>query len=360
VADKDNQQEREPRDTVAGGVAENEAGEEFDVVETDEQGKPIAQVNGAEVAGGRQGDERAEEDDDDDDERTALGDDASERREQRRLRKERRRIAMERDRQTIRLQSQQLDEMQRRIDELQRRQGMSEAGQLQQRMQGARDLVARANATLQDALSKNQSDRAVRAMQVRDEANDELRRLEDANEYLRRQVREPPATRRVERDVQPVPADVMEQVNKFKRKYPWYDDAGGNTDSQVVLALDAGVAEDGFDMSTPEYWRELDKRVSRALPHRASPRREGSANGDGENGTGNGRSPAGRRGPPVGGSGSQELASRGGKRAVYITPERKQAMIDAGKWDDPKERQRMLKYYADHDAKSAADRRGAR
>lgn len=352
MAEKDNQQEREPRDTAAGGVAEHE--EEFNVVETDEKGNPLEQANGAAPGAGRQTDERAEEDDDDDEERTALGDEGAERREQRRLRKERRRLAMERDRQTIRLQSQQLDEMQRRIDDLQRRQGASEVGQLHQRTQGARDLVARANAALQDALAKNQSDRAVRAMQVRDEANAELRRLEDTADYLRRQVREPPATRRVEREPAALPPEVMDQVHRFKSKYPWYDDGGGNTDSQIVLALDASVAEDGFDMNTQEYWRELDKRVARALPHRASARR------DADNGNADTRVNGQRRGPPVGGSGSQELASRGGKRAVYITPERKQAMIDAGKWDDPKERQRMLKYYADHDAKNAAERRGAR
>jgi hypothetical protein len=353
VAGEKEQQEREPRDTVAGGAAEAPQEEDFEVVETDENGEPLQSAGKAES--GQRDDH--EEDDDDDDERVALGDDAAERREQRRLRKERRRLAMERDRQTIRLQSQQLEEMGRRIDEMSRRQGATEAGQLNQRIQGTRDLVARANTALQDALSKNQPERVVRAMQVRDEASAELRRLEDAQEYLRRQVREQPSTRRVEREmVQPLPAEVMSQVAQFKRKYAWYDEAGGNSDSRVVLAIDEQVAEDGFDPSTPQYWRELDKRVARALPHRV-----GANRGDG---AGEGRQPANgngqRRGPPVGGSGSQELSARGGKRAVYISPERKNAMIEAGKWDDPVQRKRMLKYYADQDAKEAAERRGAR
>ena len=34
---------------------------------------------------------------------------------------------------------------------------------------------------------------------------------------------------------------------------------------------------------------------------------------------------------------------------VYISPERKEAMIEAGVWDDPETRQRYLKQYADYD-----------
>jgi len=38
------------------------------------------------------------------------------------------------------------------------------------------------------------------------------------------------------------------------------------------------------------------------------------------------------------------------KNEVYISPERKDAMVEAGVWDDPELRQRYLKQYATYDA----------
>ena len=58
-----------------------------------------------------------------------------------------------------------------------------------------------------------------------------------------------------------------------------------------------------------------------------------------------------RKGPPVAGSG-RENAPVSTRREIYITPERKQAMEDAGYWEDPEKRKRMLKRYAEQDRNS--------
>ena len=55
--------------------------------------------------------------------------------------------------------------------------------------------------------------------------------------------------------------------------------------------------------------------------------------------------------PPTGGT--REHAPASTKKEIYVTPERKQAMIDAGVWDDPIARQRYLKAYRDYDTGSA-------
>ena len=37
------------------------------------------------------------------------------------------------------------------------------------------------------------------------------------------------------------------------------------------------------------------------------------------------------------------------RKGVYVTPERRQAMEDAGVWDDPVARNKYLKAYAEYD-----------
>ena len=51
--------------------------------------------------------------------------------------------------------------------------------------------------------------------------------------------------------------------------------------------------------------------------------------------------------------GSRENVPASTRKEVYVTPERKQAMIDAGAWEDPVKRARMLKAYQAYDRNSA-------
>ena len=51
---------------------------------------------------------------------------------------------------------------------------------------------------------------------------------------------------------------------------------------------------------------------------------------------------------------TRETVSGDGKRQIYVTPEQKQAMIDAGYWDDPVKRNRVLKRYAEQSRQASA------
>ena len=54
------------------------------------------------------------------------------------------------------------------------------------------------------------------------------------------------------------------------------------------------------------------------------------------------------RGGPAVGSG-REHAPASTRREVYISPERKAALIEAGVWDDPVLRQKYVQRYAEYD-----------
>jgi hypothetical protein len=58
-----------------------------------------------------------------------------------------------------------------------------------------------------------------------------------------------------------------------------------------------------------------------------------------------------RKAPPTGSG--REYAPPSTKNEVVVTPERKQAMVEAGVWDDPVARKRYLKAYQDYDRNTA-------
>jgi hypothetical protein len=60
-----------------------------------------------------------------------------------------------------------------------------------------------------------------------------------------------------------------------------------------------------------------------------------------------------RKAPPQGQT--REYAPTSTRKEIYVTPERKQAMIEAGIWDDVSRRNQMLKAYQAYDKNGSAN-----
>ena len=136
--------------------------------------------------------------------------------------------------------------------------------------------------------------------------------------------------------------EVAQRAAKWAANNSWFNANGSDPDSMVAKAVDSSLIAEGFDPSSKKYWKELDRRLAERLPHRFE-------NDDDEGYT---EKQQGRRGPPVGGS--RDITP--GKRQVYVSPERVQALKDAGIWDDPQRRERMLKMYSAYDRENKAAR----
>lgn len=152
---------------------------------------------------------------------------------------------------------------------------------------------------------------------------------------------------------QPDDPEVTRRARSWRSKNSWYDPQGRDTDSRVTARLDAALVRDGYDPTTDEYWRELDRRVSKNLPHRASNREDiEELDDDVED-----------RGSPTSGSG-RERASSGGKKTFRINSERRDALIELGAIDrqnriqDKKLYERMVKRFMDYDKQYGAQQRG--
>ena len=117
---------------------------------------------------------------------------------------------------------------------------------------------------------------------------------------------------------------------------PWYDPRGRDEDSAITKVIDNQLAAEGYNPKDADYWHELTRRVAARI-------------GDDEVETR--QSPSKRKAPPTGTT--REHAPVSTKKEIYVTPERKQAMIDAGIWDDVPRRNQMLKAYQAYDKSSA-------
>jgi len=128
---------------------------------------------------------------------------------------------------------------------------------------------------------------------------------------------------------------VARYAGDWMSENPWYDPNGRDPDSKIALTIDNAMAEEGWNPKTQEYWEELDNRLAKYLPHRYISEVEKSV------------SPSTRRPRNiVTSSGRESASSSGGKNTFTLTPDQVRAMKDAGMWDDPDKRAKMIRRYA--------------
>lgn len=287
---------------------------------------------------GDAGDAPVEADDDDDDDgedaRLAESDDDleedvtrqsnNERRSKRRERQKRARDAAQRELQQLRETVAMLSQ---RVSATENHAVSTNMQTLEQRLAKAIAEVRQAETIIAKATEAGNGEDVVAAMRIRDQAIAEAQQLDNMKQQFE-QARSQPAAPNVD-------PNVVNYAKQWMDANPWYDPKGVDRDSALTKAIDNELAREGYNPASREYWEELTARVSEAF-------------GEGEQ-----QAPQQRRrkGPPTGNT--REHAPVSTKREIYVTPERKQAMIEAGVWDDPMLRQRYLKAYQAYDKSSA-------
>jgi hypothetical protein len=126
---------------------------------------------------------------------------------------------------------------------------------------------------------------------------------------------------------------LVKLANQWMERNSWYDPNGGDEDSQIAKLIDNRLASEGWDPATEEYWDEFDKRLQARLPNRYTHDQDDQP----------------RRKPRsfVTGSSRESSAGRGSGNTFVLEPEQVRAMKEAGLWDDPSTRNRMIKRYAE-------------
>jgi hypothetical protein len=113
----------------------------------------------------------------------------------------------------------------------------------------------------------------------------------------------------------------------------WYKPDGRDTDSKIAKQIDESLIAEGWNPVESDYWEELDNRLHKYLPHRY-------------NDTTDVRSSTKRPRSVVTSSGRESVNGSTNRNTFVLKPEQVRAMKDAGFWDDPDKRSKMIKRYA--------------
>ena len=131
--------------------------------------------------------------------------------------------------------------------------------------------------------------------------------------------------------------NVQKMAAKWMESNDWYDPSGSDEDSEIALTIDKRMVKEGWNPADPDYWDELDTRLQKRLPHRY--------NDDTSNDIRN-ETVTRRPKSVVTSSGRESVSSSGGRTSFTLSSEQVKAMKDAGMWDDPEKRAKMVRRYA--------------
>lgn len=253
-------------------------------------------------------------------------------RERRRLekveRKDRRDQAIKRDKLELDFLRKRNDDLERRVSAQEQRSHQVDLGGYDQAIASAAKEVEMAERVIEKAVEAGNGADVTQAMRYRDQAMQKSQQLQYAKQQAAQQKPQPQG--------QSIDDMTMHYAKEFMAENPWYDSQGRDEDSAIVIAIDQALSKDGFNSQTEEYWDELRKRTARRLPEKfknqSQPAKEE-------------RTP---RGGPAVGSG-REHAPASTRKEIYLSPERKQALIEAGVWEDPVLRMKYAKRYSEYD-----------
>ena len=217
-------------------------------------------------------------------------------------------------------------ELLERLSVLEKKSHGSDLARLNKAMEDQHNRILFAKQKISEATSTGNGELLTSAQEMWFEARRQFEALDAVKKKATAQPRQ--------RTIQAPDTELQRHASSWMENNPWYDHNGRDPDSRVALTIDQAMAEEGWNPKTPQYWEELDSRLQKYLPHRYT----GEAD----------EKPSQKRPRNfVTGSGRESVSSNViGKNQFALTREQVSAMKDAGMWDDPDKRAKMIRRYA--------------
>ena len=331
---------KKDEEVVAVGPGADDEDVRDESAERDDERREEGEEETSEGEEERVGHEDSDQEDEDD------GREAIRRR--RRAEKQRKRENRNRDRVELNYLRQRNEQLERRQSELDARVSNGEMVSIENKISELDGQIREAERLHGMAIEKQDGASATEAMRIMQELRAGRNQLASIRDQRTRE-RQAPQPRQAD-------AGIMSAAKDWAESHDWYDPNLRNQDSRIAKAIEDQIFNEGrLHGSDPEYWEELNRRLKKVIPHRFK-------NGNGRNdrddyegeeeeeeqGEREDRRPEKRRpkGPRIT-VGGRERPLR--KNEVYISEERKQAMMDANVWDDPVLREKYLKQYQKYD-----------
>lgn len=223
------------------------------------------------------------------------------------------------------------EQFKQRLSQLERNTKAEQITRLDKGIEDAQVRLEYAKMKLSEATQNQDGQAMVEAQTLWQEAQEEVRRLNGFKAQMNQELERPQNQNVPDPGVQRLAAQWM-------RKNNWYNPQATDSDSRIAKKTDELMAAEGWDPADPDYWDELDSRLQKALPHRYN-----DSHGD--------NSVVRRPRNVVGSSGREASAAYGGsnRSQFVLSPERVRAMKEAGAWDNPERKNRMIKNFIEFD-----------
>jgi hypothetical protein len=227
------------------------------------------------------------------------------------------------------------EQFKQRLSQLERNTKAEQITRIDKGIEDAQVRLEYAKMKLSEATQNQDGQAMVDAQTLWQEAREEVRRLSSIRQQADQELKRPAQNANI-----PDP-EVQKLAAQWMRKNNWYNPQASDADSRVAKKMDELMAAEGWNPSDPDYWDELDSRLQKALPHRYN----GSHDED---------SVVRRPRNVVGSSGREASAAYGGsnRSQFVLSPERVKAMKEAGAWDNPERKARMIKNFMEFDRSS--------
>jgi len=292
----------------------------------DEGGDKTPSQDAKNDAGGAQDDD-ADHPDDDEELRAA-------KRGRRRAKKELiRKTNQEKDLRLSQLQREN-EEFKRRLSQLERNTKSADLVRIDKGIEDAQVRLEYAKMKLAEATQNGDGQAMVEAQTLWQTAQEEARNLTALRQQADQELRKP------QNNNVDVPDPVVQRhAAGWMNRNKWYNPNGADADSRIAKKIDELMVTEGWNPSDPDYWDELDSRLQSKLPHRYN-----DSNDDDVRDVRRPRN-------VVGSAGREASAAYGGSNRTQfvLSPERVKAMKDAGAWDNPERKARMVKQFIEYD-----------
>lgn len=224
------------------------------------------------------------------------------------------------------------EQMRRDITELKRNTKAEQITRIEKNIEDAQVRLEYAKMKLSEATSNNDGQAMVEAQTMWQNAQEEVRNLNGLRQRADAELRRPQQENLPDPQVQKLAA-------QWIRKNAWYNPATSDPDSRVAKKIDELMSAQGWNPADPDYWDELTSRLQKELPHRYN-----DSNDDENRGVRRPRN-------VVGSSGREASAAYGGvnRSQFTLSPERVKAMKEAGAWDNPERKQKMIRQFIAYD-----------
>jgi len=226
-------------------------------------------------------------------------------------------------------------EFKQRLNQLERNTKTEGLIRIDKSIEEAETRLEYAKLAIAEATQNGDGQGMVNAQTMLQQANEEIRQLGNMRHQANQELKRP----QQKQQAPEIDPEVARNAQSWMRRNAWYNPQANDPDSRIAKRVDEIMGTQGWDPSDPDYWDELDARLQKELPHRY--------NGNNDDDSRNVRRPRN----VVGSSGREASAAYGGsnRSQFVLSPDRVRAMKEAGAWDNPERKAKMIKQFIAYD-----------